>query len=349
MNKNHLQYALVGLGALALLSTMAPLTAPSAGASEAVNIYSYREEALLRPLLEAFAARTGIRANLVTVKEDALLERLKNEGANSPADILMTVDAARLIAAREAGVFQKIESPGLTALIPEQFRDPEGYWFALSVRARPILYARNRVKPADLSSYETLAEPRWKGKICIRSSSSAYNQSLVASLIAHHGPERAEAWAKGLVANFARTPKGGDRDQILAVAAGECDVAVVNTYYLAGMLKSPDPAQRAAAEKVAVFWPNQDGRGVHVNVSGVGVAKFARNRASAVKLIEFLVSDEAQRIFAEKIEEYGVRPTVEPSPTLAAWGPFKADTLPLASLARHNAEAARLADRVGWR
>lgn len=343
MNKNHLQSLVLGFCVLAGL-VGGPLRA-----AETVNIYSYREENLLRPLLDAFTAETGIRASLVTVKEDALLERLKNEGVNSPADLLMTVDAARLIAAREAGVFQPIDSPNLVRLIPAQFRDPDGYWFALSVRARPILYARDRVKPDALSTYEALADASWKGRICIRSSSSAYNQSLIASMIAHDGPAGAEAWAKGLVANFARTPKGGDRDQIAAVAAGECDVAVANTYYLAGMLKSPDPAQRSAAEKVAVFWPNQGGRGVHVNVSGVGIAKHAKNRDNAVKLVEFLVSDAAQRIFAEKIEEYGVRPTVEPSPTLAAWGAFKADALPLASLARHNAEAVRLADRVGWR
>ena len=327
---------------------MAALAAPAA-ASGQVNIYSYREEALLRPLLDTFAAQTGIRASLVTVKEDALLERLKNEGANSPADVLMTVDAARLIAAKEAGLFQKADSPSLTALVPPQYRDPEGHWFAVSMRARPILYAKERVRAADLSTYEALADARWKGKVCIRSSSSAYNQSLIASLIAHHGIDRTKTWAKGLVANFARTPKGGDRDQILAVAAGECDIAIANTYYLAGMLKSPDAAQRDAAKTVGVFWPNQGDRGAHVNVSGVGVAAHAKNRDNAIKLIEFLATDQAQRIFAEKIEEYGIRPTIEPSATLAAWGAFKADTLPLASLARHNAEAVKLADRVGWR
>lgn len=347
MIKNQSQSIMAALGVLALLAS--PEATAQGQPRDVVNIYSYREETLMRPLLDAFSAETGIRVNLVTVKEDALLERLKNEGANSPADVLMTVDAARLIAAREAGVFQPVASERITQLIPAQFRDPEGHWFALSVRARPILYAPARVKASELSSYEALADARWKGRVCIRSSSNAYNQSLIASLIAHNGADKTEAWAKGLVANFARTPKGGDRDQILALAAGECDVAVANTYYLAGMTKSVDPAQRAAAEKVAVFWPNQDGRGAHVNVSGIGVAKHAQHRAAAIKLIEFLASDTAQKIYAERIEEYGVRPTIEPSPTLASWGSFKADPLPLASLARFNAEAVKLADRVGWR
>lgn len=347
MTKNQSQFVRGALGLMGLLA----ITAVDAAAQgrDVVNIYSYREENLMRPLLDAFSAETGIRVNLVTVKEDALLERLKNEGANSPADVLMTVDAARLIAARDAGVFQPVMNHRIEALIPAQFRDPEGYWFALSVRARPIMYAPERVKPAELSTYEALADARWKGRICVRSSTSAYNQSLVASLIAHDGRDGAEAWAKGLVANFARTPKGGDRDQILAVAAGECDIAIANTYYLAGMVKSADPAQRAAAAKIAVFWPNQNDRGAHVNVSGIGVAKHAQHRAAAIKLIEFLASDAAQKIYAERIEEYGVRPTVEPSPTLAAWGNFKADKLPLASLGQHNAEAVKLADRVGWR
>jgi iron(III) transport system substrate-binding protein len=329
-------------------AAMAAMAAPAL-ASGNVNIYSYREETLLRPLLDAFTAQTGIRTSLVTVKEDALIERLKNEGANSPADLLMTVDAARLIAAKDAGLFQRVDSPSLVALVPMQYRDPEGHWFAVSMRARPIMYAKERVRVADLSTYEGLADAKWKGRICIRSSSSAYNQSLVASLIAHNGVDKTEAWAKGLVANFARTPKGGDRDQILAVAAGECDIAVANTYYLAGMTKSPDAAQRQAAKSVGVFWPNQGDRGAHVNVSGVGVAAHAKNRENAIKLIEFLATDQAQRIYAEKIEEYGIRPTIEPSFTLAGWGAFKADRLPLASLARHNAEAVKLADRVGWR
>ncbi|MBM3554176.1 MAG: Fe(3+) ABC transporter substrate-binding protein [Alphaproteobacteria bacterium] len=333
----------------ALLGLAGWVAGPATAQAAEVNVYSYREAALLKPLLEAFTGATGIKANLVSVKEDALLERMKSEGENSPADVLMTVDVIRLVAAKEAGLFRPIAAPAIERAVAPEFRDPEGHWFALSIRARPIMYAKDRVKPAELSSYEALADAAWKGRICVRSSSSAYNQALIASLIAVHGVDKTEAWAKGLVGNFARTPKGGDRDQIAAVAAGECDLALANTYYLAGMTASPDPRQKAAAEKVAVFWPNQGDRGAHVNVSGIGVARHAKNPEHARRLVEFLVSVPAQRIYAERIEEYPIARGVEPSATLSGWGKFKADTTPLAAIARHGAEAIRLADRAGWR
>ncbi len=318
-------------------------------ATAEVNVYSYRQEVLIRPLLDEFTRATGIVVNLVSGKADALLERLKSEGRNSPADVLLTVDAGRLIRAREAGVLQTVRSPVLEANIPSQYRDPEGYWYGLSLRARPIVYARDRVAPEQIPSYESLAEPAWKGRVCVRSSGNIYNQSMLAAMIEHLGVEATEAWGRGLVANFARAPKGGDRDQIRAVAAGECDVALVNSYYLARLATSPDEADREVAAKVAIKWPNQNGRGVHVNISGAAVTKSSKNVDAAVRLLEFLVGDEAQRIYAEVVQEYPVKPGVPPSEVVAGWGAFEADRLNLAALGRHNATAVRIADRVGWR
>lgn len=325
------------------------LAMPPVLASEEVNIYSARKEDLIKPLLDDFSRQTGITVNLVTGRDEELLQRLQSEGINTPADVLLTVDAGRLANAREAGVLQAVQSEVLTARIPAVYRDPEGYWFGLSVRARPILYARDRVKPADLSTYENLAEPQWKDQLCMRSSNSVYNQSLVAGMISHHGEVETEAWAKGLVANFARPPRGGDRDQIKAVAAGECDLTLANTYYLGGMMDSDDASEREAAAKVAVFWPNTQTTGVHVNVSGAGVTAHARNRDQAVRLLEFLASDAAQRWYADANNEYPVNPEIPPSATLAAWGEFEADTLNVAKLGELNAAAIRLMDRAGWK
>lgn len=320
-----------------------------AQAAEEVNVYSARKERLIKPLLERFSAQTGIRVNLVTGKADTLLERLRREGRNSPADLFITVDAGRLHRAREAGVLQPARSPVLSAAVPENYRDPQGYWYALSVRARPILYARGRVDPATLSTYEALAEPRWRGRICVRSSNNIYNQSLVASMIASIGLEATQTWARGLVNNLARPPRGGDRDQIQAVAAGQCDLCLANTYYLGIMLNGKDPKQRVAAEQVAIFWPNQDGRGVHVNVSGAGLARHAPHREQALRLLEYLVGDDAQQWYAQVNYEYPVRPGVPISETLQAWGPFKADSINLSRLGELNAEAVRLMDRAGWK
>ena len=323
--------------------------AGSAQAAEEVNLYSARKEELIKPLLDQFTVKTGIKVNLVTGKEDALLERLKSEGRNSPADLLLTSDAGRLHRAQEAGVLAPVDSATLKKLVPAHYRDPQGRWFGLSVRARPIAYVTQRVHANELSTYEALAERKWKGRICIRSSDNIYNQSLVASMIAHRGVEATETWAKAFVANFARPPVGGDRDQVLAAAAGQCDVVVVNTYYLAAMLNDKDPAQREAAQKLAVFWPNQKDRGAHVNVSGIGLTAAARHREHAVKLIEYLASDEAQAWYAEVNHEYPIRPGIPVSKTLAAMGKFKADTLNLHQLGQYNAEAVKLMDRAGWK
>ncbi|MGD8909750.1 MAG: Fe(3+) ABC transporter substrate-binding protein [Chromatiales bacterium] len=320
-----------------------------AAASGEVNLYSARKEALIKPLLDRFNEATGINVNLVTGKADVLLQRLQSEGRNSPADLLITTDAGRLHRAKEAGVTQAVESPLLNKLVPASFRDPQGHWFGLSLRARPILYVKERIDPDALSSYEALTDPQWRGRICIRSSSNIYNQSLVASMIAANGAEASERWAKGLVNNFARAPKGGDRDQIKAAAAGLCDIAIANTYYLAGMLTSMDAAQRESAGKLAVFWPNQTGRGAHVNISGVSVTRAAKNRENAIRLLEFLLSEEAQSWYAQRNGEYPVRSDVAPSDLLNSWGPFKMDTLNLSRLGELNPQAVRLMDRAGWK
>lgn len=331
-----------------LLFLSLALVRPAVSAEE-VNLYSARQEALIKPLLERFTEQTGIKVNMVSAKDDALIKRLESEGRNSPADLLLTADAGRLHRARELGVLAPLQSEVLTQRIPASYRDPDNHWFGLSLRARPILYVRGKVDPAELSTYAALADPRWKGRICIRSSDNIYNQSLVASMIATQGEAATEAWARDFVANFARPPQGGDRDQIKAAAAGLCDVAIANTYYFAAMLNDANPAERETAAKLAVFWPDQDGRGVHVNVSGIGLTTAARNVDQARKLMEFMVSDEAQRWYAEANHEYPVVAGVAPSDTLKAWGEFKADDVNLSQLGRYNADAVRLMDRAGWK
>jgi len=318
-------------------------------AAAEVNLYSARQEALIKPLLDQFTAATGIKVNLVSAKADALLQRLKSEGRNSPADVLLTVDAGNLHAAQAAGVLQPVQSAALEAAIPAAYRDPAGHWFGLSMRARPIMYVKGKVDPATLSTYEALAEPKWKGRICVRSSDNVYNQSMIGSMIATRGEAATETWARGFVANFARKPQGGDRDQLKAAVAGQCDIAIANTYYLAQMLESDKADEKAVAEKIGVFWPNQDERGTHVNISGAGVTAAAPNRANAVRLLEFLAGAQAQQWYAENNQEYPVRNGVATSATLRAFGEFRADNVNMAKLGEFNAAAVRLMDRAGWR
>lgn len=336
------RFALAAL-ALGLVIAASPVMAGE------VNIYSARQESLIKPQLDAFTAKTGIKVNLVAGKAEELVQRLKTEGKNSQADLFFTTDAGNLASAKEMGLFQPISSPVLAAAIPAKYRDPEGYWIGLGVRARPIFYNPDKVDPKELSTYEALTDAKWKGRILVRSSGHIYNQSLVAAMIAHDGAAKAEEWAKGLAANFARKPQGGDRDQIKAAAAGEGDIAIANTYYYAQMLTSPDAAERAAAAKIKVFWPNQKDRGAHVNISGAGVTAASKNKAEAVQLLEFLVSDDAQKIYAEVGQEYPVKQGVALSDEVKALGAFKADDLNLAALGKYNAEAVRIFDRVGWR
>jgi iron(III) transport system substrate-binding protein len=323
----------------------------SAGALAAeVNIYSARKEKLIKPLLDQFSAQTGIKTNLITASADKLLTRMINEGRNTPADILITVDAGRLYRAMEADMLQPIQSEKIEALVPAHLRDPDNFWIGLSMRARVIFYAKDRVDPDTLSSYEDLAQAQWKKRICIRGSGNIYNQSLVASMIAADGEQATQEWAQALVDNMARPPRGGDRDQIKAAAAGQCDIAIANTYYYGKMLENQsDDAQYQAAKKMAIFWPNQAGRGVHVNISGAGISKYSRHREEAIKLLEFLVSPEAQDWYASVNYEYPVNPEVKPSGLLASWGSFKADTLNLSKLGELNAEAVKIMDRAGWK
>jgi iron(III) transport system substrate-binding protein len=337
---------------VAALATGLTISATSSAFAAEVNIYSYRKEALIKPQLEAFRKATGISYNLITGKAGGLLQRLKNEGLNSPADILFTVDAGRLHRAIQMGLLQPIRSKLLETHIPARFRDPKGRWFGLGLRVRAIFYHSDRVKPSELNSYEDLADTKWKGRILIRSSSNIYNQSLLASLIEHYGAKKAEAWARAIVANFARRPQGGDRDQLRAVAAGEGDIAIANNYYYARLLTAKRARDRKVTEKVKVFWPNQTGpnaRGVHVNVSGAAVTKSAKNKANAIRLLEFLVGEEAQKIYASVGYEYPVRKGIARGSVVAGMGQFKMDNLVLESLGRHNAEAVRIFDRVGWR
>ncbi|MBC8211499.1 MAG: Fe(3+) ABC transporter substrate-binding protein [Gammaproteobacteria bacterium] len=315
-----------------------------------VNVYSARKESLIKPLLDRFTEQTGIKTNLVTAKAEELLTRLENEGRNTSADLFITVDAGNLHRAKQAGVFANINSAKLNAAIPDNLRDPEGQWVGLSKRARIIFYAKERVKASELSTYEDLASAKWNNRICIRGSSNIYNQSLVASMIDANGAQAAQEWTNKLVQNMARPPKGGDRDQIKAAAAGQCDLAIANTYYYGTMLSdTKDESQLKAAQAMGVFWPNQNSRGAHVNISGAGVTKYAKNPESAVKLLEFLVNPESQKWYAEVNYEYPVIANAETSDLLKSWGTFKADNLNLDVLGKNNAEAVRIMDRAGWK
>ena len=319
-----------------------------------VNVYSHRHYDTDQALYDRFEEQTGIEVNVIQGKADELIERLSREGSASPADILMTVDAGRLVRAQSMGLLQPVTSALLEANVPAHLRDPEGSWFGLTQRARVIVYHPDRVSPDELSTYADLTHPMWAGRILIRSSSNIYNQSLLASIIANEGEAEAAAWAAGMVANMARTPQGNDRDQMKAVAAGEGDLAVVNTYYVGLLINSGDEYEREVGAQVRVFFPNQDGagqdgRGAHVNVSGAGVTKSAGNLDNAVKLLEFLTGAEAQELFSAANHEYPVNPAVSPSPLLQSWGDFTADDLPLHRLGELNADAVRVFDHAGWR
>jgi iron(III) transport system substrate-binding protein len=323
--------------------------AASVAAAQEVNLYSSRHYDTDVALYDAFAEQTGIAVNLIEGDADQLIERIKAEGRNSPADVLIAVDAGRLWRAEEAGLLQPVSSPVLEEAIPTELRHPEGKWFGLSQRLRGIVYARDRVDPSEITTYEDLADAKWQGRICIRSSTNVYNQSLVASMIEANGVEATEAWAQGLVQNMARPPQGGDTDQIKAVAAGECDIAVVNHYYLVRLIESEDADERAVADQVGIVFPNQDGRGAHANVSGAGVVATAPNKDSAVKFLEYLTTPEAQAYFAQGNYEFPVVDGVKLDPVLEQWGQIKTDAINAAKLGENNPEAVKLMDRVGWK
>ena len=333
---------------LLALSALSVVLGSAQAEDKVLNIYSARHYQTDEALYAGFTQRTGIKVNRIEGKEEELLERIKNEGSNSPADVLITVDASRLAQAHELGLFAPVKSPVLEARIPAHLRTDD--WFAFSTRARVIVYAKDSVRREDVQNYADLANPKLTGLVCTRSGSHPYNLSLMASIIAHEGDAKAEAWARGVVANFARAPKGGDTDQVKAVAAGECGVAVSNSYYVARLMRSTKPEDQKVMEKVAVVWPDQKGNGTHINISGGGVLKHAPHKAAAVKFLEYLASDEAQRYFADGNNEWPAVPSVKVSnPALDKLGPFKADKLPVERLAMYRSKAQIIFDRSGYR
>ena len=331
-----------------IATTLASLAFSVQAEEKALNLYSARHYQTDEALYANFTKQTGIRINRIEGKEDELLERIRNEGSNSPADIFLTVDAARLAKAHELGLFAPVSSKALDARVPANLRTDD--WYSFSTRARVIVYNKAEIKPGEVQNYDDLANPRLKGKVCSRSGSHPYNLSLLASIIAHEGEAKAEAWAKGVVTNFARAPKGGDSDQIKAVAAGECGVALSNTYYVARLLRSTKPEDQKAMEKVGVVWPNQATTGTHINVSGGGMLRTAPHKEAAVKFLEYLASDDAQRYFADGNNEWPVVDSVKVNnPALEALGRFKADPLPIAKLAMYQIKAQMIFDRAGFK
>jgi iron(III) transport system substrate-binding protein len=322
---------------------------PAFAQEKVLNLYTSRHYQTDESLYGNFTKATGIRINRIEAGDDAIIERMKQEGSRSPADVLLTVDAGRLWRAEQAGLLQPARSKVLEERIPAELRHPEGLWFGFSMRARPIFYAKGRIDPKAIQNYEDLANPALKGKICVRSSSNVYNLSLMSSMIAANGPEKAEQWAKAVVPNMARAPKGGDTDQLMALAAGECDVAISNTYYFVRLLKSKKPQERAAAQKIGVVFPNQGGRGAHVNISGAGVAKHAPNREAAVKFLEYLSSPQAQAYFADGNNEYPVVGKARGNAELDSLGTFRKDALNVSLFGRNQGAAQQAYDRAGWK
>ncbi|WP_341705348.1 Fe(3+) ABC transporter substrate-binding protein [Ferrovibrio sp.] len=320
-----------------------------AAAEEVVNLYSSRHYDTDEALYETFTKQTGIRINRLEATEDQLLQRMKAEGDKSPADVLITVDAGRLYRAQSMDLLQPVRSSVLEKAIPAHLREPDGHWFGFSKRARILVVNKDKVKTGEISRYEDLADPKWKGRVLIRSSTNVYNQSLIGSMIAADGEAKTEAWARAVVANFARAPKGGDTDQIKAVAAGEGDVALSNTYYFARLLGSKKPEDNAVVANLAVIFPNQKDRGTHVNVSGAGVAKYAPNKANAIKFLEYLATKEAQEYFARGNYEFPAVAGVPLHPVIASWSDFKEDTLNAAVFGKNNEAALKLMDRAGWK
>ena len=322
---------------------------PVAKAADEVNVYSARKAKLIEPLLDRFSQQSGIKVNLITGKDDALIKRLQLEGSASPADVLITVDAGRLHRAKQADLLQTLDSDILNKAIPVNLRDQDKQWFGISMRARPIFYVKGKINPADLSTYENLADPKWRGKVCIRSSSNIYNQSLLASMLEANGTTATQAWATNFIKNMARPPAGGDTDQLRAAAAGVCDIAIANTYYFGRLSKSNKPKDKMVAEKLAIFWPNQNDRGTHVNISGVAMTKAAKNKLAAQQLMEFLVSAESQAWYASINNEYPVIADAETDPVLASWGNFKKDSVLLNKLGTNNQAAVKIMDKAAWK
>jgi len=337
------------LKSLILIPALA-LSGPALAQDRVLNLYSSRHYQTDEALYSGFTKLTGIRVNRIEAGEDALLERIRNEGARSPADVLVTVDAGRLWRAEQMGIFQPVKSAQLESRIPASFREPNGLWFGFSLRARVIAYNKSRVGAGELKDYQDLADAKWKGRLCMRSSSNIYNLSLMGALIDHLGEAQAEAWAKAVRANLAREPRGGDTDQLKSVAAGECDVTIANQYYYARLARSQKADERAVAQKLGIVFPNQAGWGAHVNISGAGVMKHAPNREAAVRFLEYLASDDAQRYFADGNNEWPVVASVQvANPVLQAFGAFKVDPLNVAVLGRNQPGSQKIYDRVAWK
>ncbi|MGH7823666.1 MAG: Fe(3+) ABC transporter substrate-binding protein [Candidatus Binatia bacterium] len=322
----------------------------TAAQEKVLNLYTARHYATDEAFYTGFTKATGIKVNRIEGGEDALFERIKAEGANSPADVFLTVDVARLWRAEQAGIFAPVKSAMLNKRIPAHYRDDDNKWFGFSARARILAYAKNKIKGGELARYEDLASPKWKGEICTRTSSHPYNLSLISSMILHLGEEKATEWARGVATNLARRPRGGDTDQLRAVAAGECAIAISNHYYYVRLMRSAKTEDRTVVQKVGLVWPNQGGRGTHVNISGGGMLQHGPHRDAAVKFLEYLASDAAQTLFAQGNNEW---PTVKgvklANPELESLGQFKTDSLPLANLGKVQARAQRIADKVGWK
>ena len=329
----------LSLAALALTTLALPALA------EEVNVYSHRQPELIQPLVDAFTAQTGIAVNVAFV-DKGMAERLTAEGARSPADLVLTVDIARLMQVVQADVIQPVQSPVLEANIPATLRDPGNLWFGLTARARIVYASRDRVQPGEITTYEDLADPKWKGRLCTRSGTNDYNIALLAAYITHHGEAAAKTWAEGLKANLARKPEGGDRDQVKAIAAGECDIAVGNTYYIGQMMA--DPEQRPAAEAVRIEFPVFQGDGTHLNISGIAMTKAAPNKAAALKFMEWLSGDTAQKLYAETNHEFPVKPGVLRSALVQSWGDFTPDSKSLSEIAAMRPAALRIMEEIDF-
>ena len=322
----------------------------SSANAEEVNLYTARKEHLIRPLIDIFENESGIKVNILTAKTKVLIKKILDEGESSPADLLITVDAGNLHDAKLKKISQKIDSKLLNQLVPKNLRDVDGHWYGLSVRSRVIMYNPAAINPEEIMNYENLADSNLAGRVCIRSSSNIYNQSLLASLIFHKGEQAALDWAKGVVKNFSREPKGNDRGQMTAVVLGKCDVTIANTYYLGKWISSKKETEKSYAKQIKVLFPNQDNRGSHINISGGFVTKHAKNRANAIQLLEFLAGDTAQEIYARKNHEYPIRQDIKVSEIVKSWGyPFKMDDMNLTSLGSLNDEAGKIFDIAGWK
>lgn len=331
------------------LTLSAILLAGSLLANSEVNVYSHRHYDTDKQLFKMFEEKTGIKVNVVKAEASALMERIQSEGQNSPADVLITVDAGGLFQAKDQGLLQPIQSEYLTTTIPEKLRDKDNQWFGLTKRARVALYPIASTIPNELKTYEDLADPKFKGKIMVRSSNNVYNQSLLAAIIAHHGEEYALKWAKGVVANMANEPKGNDRYQVSAIANGVGEIAIANTYYVGQMVDNKDVSQAEAVKKVKILFPKFQNGGTHINVSGAGVAKYSPNKENAIKFIEFLASKEAQKLFAEANFEYPILKGVEASDVVKSWGTFEDDTISMNVLGENNKLAVKIFDQANWK